>query len=329
MHAPRTERTLFILLATALLWLTNPSLSAPWVIYETGFEPPEFELGYTLDGQGDWLVPWWATPADEALTSQIDTGYFEGMGQQALIGWSAPTGMVESVSAYRPLFVDPAGRGLPLVVFSVTMAIFDDTEPDPNSFRWVVYNREESNNRLFALDFDLASNQIAYLIDDDPQAIETGYGFFPESLYELVITMNMASNVWSAQLNSQLVVNAAPMTLSGRTLDLGDIDAAWVLGPGSDDFGDSYMAFDNFKVVADASSPLPCRVIPRGHWIDGSFLIEIEGEPGRTYALEASSDLEQWFTLAVNTPEDGRFVVLDTEVAGWAWQYYRARTVWP
>ncbi len=329
MHAPRTERTLFILLATALLWLTNASLSAPWVIYETGFEPPEFELGYTLDGQGDWLVPWWATPADEALTSQIDTGYFEGMGQQALIGWSAPTGMVESVSAYRPLFVDPAGRGLPLVVFSVTMAIFDDTEPDPNSFRWVVYNREESNNRLFALDFDLASNQIAYLIDDDPQAIETGYGFFPESLYELVITMNMASNVWSAQLNSQLVVNAAPMTLSGRTLDLGDIDAAWVLGPGSDDFGDSYMAFDNFKVVADASSPLPCRVIPRGHWIDGSFLIEIEGEPGRTYALEASSDLEQWFTLAVNTPEDGRFVVLDTEVAGWAWQYYRARTVWP
>ncbi|MFM1944200.1 MAG: hypothetical protein RI897_3182 [Verrucomicrobiota bacterium] len=329
MESSPAKRSLLGFIAAASLWLTITGSTAPWVIYETGFEPPEFEVGYTLDGQGDWLVPWWATPADEAPTSQIDTGYFEDMGQQALIGWSAPTGMVESVSAYRPLFVDPAGRGLPIVVFSVTMAILDDTEPDPNSFRWVVYNREESNSRLFALDFDMANNRVAYLIDDDPQAIETGYSFIPQSLYELAVTMNLASNLWSASLNGQLIVNAAPMTLSGRTLDLGDIDAAWVLGPDSNDFGDSYMVFDNFKVTADIDTPLPCRVIPLGHWIDGSFLVEIEGEPGRTYALQASSDLEEWFTVAVNTPEDGRFVVLDSEVAGWPWQYYRARAVWP
>jgi hypothetical protein len=304
-------------------------VAAPWVIYETGFEPPEFIAGFTLDNQGDWLVPWWASPVDEALTSQVDEGYFEGLGQQALIGFVAPTGQVESVSVYRPLFVDPVGRGTPLVAFSVTMAILDDTAMDPNSFRWVVYNRDDQDNRLFALDFDMATTSIAYLLDDDPQAIDTGYSFQPEGFYELQLLMNFADNVWSATLNGELIVNAAPMTQTERTLELGDIDAAWVLGPDSSDFGDSYMVFDNFKVVADVEVPLPCQVMPVGHLEDGSFLVELMGEPGRTYALEASSGLEQWTPIATNTPGSGVFVVRDLEVAGWPWQFYRGRAVWP
>jgi hypothetical protein len=303
--------------------------SAPWVIYETGFEPPEFVAGYTLDNQGDWLVPWWASPADEVLTSQVDTGYFDGMGQQALIGFVAPTGQVDSVSAYRPLFVDPVGRGTPIVSFSVAMAILDDTEPDPNSFRWVVYNRDQENNRLLALDFDMETTGIAYLLDDDPGAVDTGLTFVPEGFYELLMVMDFASNVWSASLNNELIVNAAPMTQTGRTLDLGDIDAAWVLGANSTEFGDSYMVFDNFSVVADVARPLPCQVEPLGRLEDGSFIIELTGEPGRTYALEASSDLEQWTPIATNTPGSGVFVVRDTEVVDWPWQFYRGRAVWP
>jgi len=324
-----------------LSWITGlvlsgvGGLSAPWVIYETGFEPPEFVAGFTLDNQGDWLVPWWASPADEALTSQVDEGYFEDLGQQALIGFVAPTGQVESVSVYRPLYVDPVGRGTPLVVFSVTMAILDDTVPDPDSFRWVVYNRDEQDNRLFALDFDMATTGIAYLLDNDPQAFDTGYSFVREGLYELQILMNFANNTWSATLkdalvvNATLIVNAAPMTQTGRTMDLGDIDAAWVLGPDSTGFGDSYLVFDNFRVVADVAVPLPCQVMPVGHLDDGSFLVELTGEPGRTYALESSSDLVQWTAIATNTPGSGVFVVRDLEVAGWPRQFYRGRAVWP
>jgi len=54
----------------------------------------------------------------------------------------------------------------------------------------------------------------------------------------------------------------------------------------------------------------------------------LAGEPGRRYALEASSDLVQWTALATNTPGDGVFVVHDWEVAGWPQQFYRGRAVW-
>lgn len=316
-------------IVAGLLFVLTTSMAAPWTIYETGFEPPEFVAGNALDGQGDWLVPWWAIPEDEWATSRIDAGYFDGLGQQALIGLSAPTAQLDSVSAYRRLFVDPVGRGTPLVVFTVTMAILDDTAPDHDSFRWVVYNRDLIQERLFSLDFDLETTDITYLLEDNSQAVATGYAFLPEHLYQLAIIMNFADNHWSATLNNALIVNTAPLTTSGRTLDLGDIDAAWVLGPSSTGFGDAYMVFDEFRVVADVAAPLPCQLTPLGHLADGSFLIELSGEPGRTYAVDASSDLLVWTAVATNAPGDGSFVLLDKEVAGWPQQFYRGRPVWP
>jgi hypothetical protein len=315
------------------LWVAALALAgvggaaAPWVIYETDFEPPLFTSGFTLDGQDNWL----AAPFEEAHTSAIRHADWYDQGQFAVIGEVPPDSPTAgSVSVYRPLEVDPVARGTPMVGFSVTMSVLDSTDNRYNCFRWVVYNRKAE--RLFALDFDNFTLEISYLLDDD-EFYPTGWTFEPDGLYQLVVTMNFAANRWSAELRSDfasvLLVNAAPLTTRQRTLDLGDIDAAWVLRDQGDEFGNNFLLFDNFKVVADTAVPLASRVEPVQFLGDGSFLLQLFGEPGRAYAIDVSSDLLQWTALTTNTPTDGRFVFLDAEAADYPVSFYRGRAVWP
>jgi hypothetical protein len=303
--------------------------AAPLVVYETGFEPPEFLAGYALNGQGDWWLPWVAWPTNEIHTSWVADEYFEGRGQQAVLGYYAPDGSVNSVSVYRPLFIDPAGTGRPLVIFTVSMAIFDDNEPDLSSFRWVVYNAEDPARRLFSLDFDVGTSDISYLLQDDPAGHPTGRSFLLGHLYDLAMFMNFASNVWSATLNGELIVNAQPLAQDQRRLDLGDIDAAWVRFDDGTPFGDSFLAFDDFKVSTDVGHPLPSRLEPLQVLEDGSFLVKLLGEPGRAYAVDASSDLAEWTALSTNTPGASASVVLDPGAVAAPLRFYRARAIWP
>lgn len=159
--------------------------AAPWVVYETGFEPPEFLAGYALDGQGDWWLPWVAWPTDEIHTSWVADEY------------------------------------------------------------------------------------------------------------------------------------------------LGDIDAAWVRFDDPTLFGDSCLVFDDFKVSTDVGYPLPSRLEPVQVLEDGSFLVELLGEPGRACAVDASSDLAEWTALSTNTPGASASVVLDPGAVASPLRFYRARAIWP
>jgi hypothetical protein len=70
-----------------------------------------------------------------------------------------------------------------VVTFTVVMSIADSSDPAlRDSFRWSVYNTNAEPTRLFSLDFDNATTNIAYLLDDDegswPRPISSsGTGF--------------------------------------------------------------------------------------------------------------------------------------------------------
>jgi hypothetical protein len=314
------------------LLLVVPALAAPGPVsvYSTAFEYPEFTLDFfPPGGQGGWI-----SDVDGVILAatnyavQIIADFFPGEGQQALIGFNPPDG-TNSVSVRKPLDYRPLAAGKPRVTFTVTMAITNGVSTNLDSFRWSVYNRKNGGERLFSLDFDNLTREVSYLLDQDhPAFVSTGFQFERDGSYDLAITMSFASNQWSATLNDQLVVNALPMTTRGATLDLGDIDAVWVAKENRD-FGDNYMVFDNYKVVADSAAPLLCQVEPIQLLSNQGFLLRVVGEPGRTYAVDATSDLATWTPLETNLTAGGSFELLDEGAVGQPRRYYRARAVSP
>lgn len=296
----------------------------PELVYEANFEPPLYSSGLTLTGQDQWT----SFPAGATYTSQILEEAFPGLGSQAILGFAAPeTNSVYSSSAYRPLQYDPVGRGRPLVGFRVTMAVFDSSPGKSRDyFRWSVYNRDAA--RLFSLEFDNQSTLISLQLDDDRfQSLERL--FERDSLYTLEMVMNFASNVWSATLNGELIVNAAPITTKGRPLDLGDIDAVWVMPENQNVYGDNYLVFDDYRVVAAEAVPLPCEVQLTQVLANGHALLRLVGEPGRPYAIDRTEDLVHWTALVTNVPGDGTFVAEDSAALAGSGRFYRGRAIWP
>ena len=143
--------------------------------------------------------------------------------------------------------------------------------------------------------------------------------------------MNFASNLWSATLNNYLIVNSQPISKRDETLDLGDIDAVWIMGWENETFGENYLLFDNYRVAADIVRPLPCAVELLEITGDRQARLSITGQRGLDYVVDASANLVDWTAITTNTVPDeaGSFEILDADAAAESPRFYRARAVWP
>jgi hypothetical protein len=292
----------------------------PVEIFSTDFEPPTYELGFTLADQEEWL-------ADVAGGNQVFSDYFPDLGQHALVGFSEPEGTNSSVSVWRPLNYHPVASGNPVVTFTVVMSIADSSDPAlRDSFRWSVYNTNAEPTRLFSLDFDNATTNIAYLLDDDEGFVATSWFFERDGLYDLMITMDFEANHWKVRLNDLEILSGLPITTAGAGLHLGDIDAVWVRSADNSSFGNNYMVFDDYRVTA---APVSAPHLTLLEWrTDGTAVLQIEGEPGQQFALEFSDALVAWATLTTETlPVSGQLTYEDTGAAGDARRFYRCRVI--
>jgi hypothetical protein len=310
------------ILITTVLWAgigaARLLATEPGVLYETGFEADEgFDLTQTVAGQGGWVS---INSGGNGLVEE----FIEGAGQQAFIGFAPPDDPAEPLFVFHPLNYVPDTSRDSTVRFSTLMAIIDSTYEKYDDFRWSVYN--VAGQRLFTLDFDNDSLLISYALDDGAGFISTGTTFSHASLIELVITMNLARNHWTASLNNLVVVNAQPITTTGATLDIGDIDAVWAIRD-PEDPGDNFMLFDNYRVSVGETDAIPPAIEWGGRSPDGRATLRIFGEPGRSYAVEGSFDLVNWSVIETNSAPDGIFDFVDNQSPDLALQFYRARLV--
>lgn len=305
----------------------------PLWVYSTGFEPPAFRTNAALVPQAGWI-------GDTPGADWIVEGFFEGSGQQALLGYWQPEGSSLTVSVWRPLSFDPIAAGLPVVTFKVSFAIYDCTAANlafRDSFRWSVYNAGSATNttsqRLFSLDFDNATQEIYYQLDDNRFVFadasfvrvnpDTGSG-----LYDLAVVMDFAQNLWSATLNDEPLVDSKPITTKGAALTLGDIDAVWIANH-DERFGDNYLIFDNYRIEADSAVPQVFRLEVLGRQPGVGCALRLHGEEGRRYAIDASTGFSGWTALKTNTVTDGFFDFVDGGAATLVARFYRARSVAP
>ncbi len=298
-----------------LFLMTMASEGASRVLYQTGFEKSEgFDDTLTLIGQGGWV-------GDGSGGNGLLSGFIEGAGQHAFVGFGAPTNRSEFLNVWRPVNHVPGGTNPPLVRFSVTMLVGDsEAKTNRDDFRWSVYNAR--GVRLFSLDFDNQSLGINHVLDDG-KFVSTGWNFENEISYRLEILMDFPANQWSATLGGEVLVEKLPITTRGADRDFGDVDAVWAIRkPGS--AGDNFLVFDDFRVVAeDSVTKIPPRLEALGAVRRGEFLVRVVGTPGVSYVLEGGPDLRTWVPLKTNTPPaDGYFDHLDQ--GGAAWRFYRA-----
>ncbi len=306
-------------LAVACLWLASPvGAKAATLIYGTAFEAEE---GYLIDADLTGQLGWLGEGADGVLTN-----FFEGLGQQAYIGYSIPEGDTNATfSVYRPVNFAPLAANQAMVTFSVRMQIIDSSSTNGpfDDFRWSVYST--NSTRLFSLDFDNETWLISYLLDDGSDFISTGKGFDTEGYYDLLIEMNFARNLWTARLNDEVIVNAQPISAAGKPLHLGDIAAVWILREPSFP-GDNYMLFDEYWITAEAAPAMAPELEFLRILSGGSFQARVYGEPGLAYRIEASTDLQEWqHLMTFILPEGGILDFQDPDAPKFSRRFYRAR----
>jgi hypothetical protein len=312
--AVKTPALWFLL---AVVFLLPARLGAATVLYSTGFEATQgYNPKFELIGQQGWVSDTTTLSGGNGLLTNF-------MGSQAayvgLFPLNPPTNYL---AVWPPLNYSPLATGMPVVKFSATIAIVDSTNGFRDDFFWSVYNSQ--GNNLFTVDFWNNDLGIYYALDGTNSLVFTGATFTNDVAYTLGITMDFARNRWSATLDGAPLVNDQLITTTNAPLNLGDIDALWVIGDAANP-GDNFMIFDNYRVTAEAEPAASLSTF--GRTANGQFLLRLNGPSGARYAIDASADLRLWSALKTNTVTDGAFDYVDTSAAGFAKRYYRARLV--
>lgn len=286
-------------------------------IFSTQFEATE---GYgsttNLVDQNGWL-------GFGSGGNGLFSGYFAGEGQHAYIGLFPPDEGDDQLSVWRPIDFSPS-TNMPIVKFSVLMSIVDSTSTNANydDFYWSVYNQQ--GDRLFTVDFFNDDLRIYYALDGTNNFVWTGQTFTNEVDYTLVITMNFTQNSWGATLNGASLITNQPVTTTGAPLNLGDVDAVWVL-LNPTNAGDNYMVFDKYQITAEAVLPPAPRLETLGYSGNGPFLLRVVGQSGARFAMDATTNFIAWTALKTNVITDGYFDYVDSSAPAFTRRYYRAR----
>ena len=220
---------------TGVFFVTAGSVTN--TIFSTAFETSEgYPSSGTLAGQKGWVE-------NGSGGTGFKTTFFTGEGHAAYLGSTAPTSGTVS-TLWQPLNHVPAPGEV--VTFSVLMEVKDSTNPRRDAFRWSV--RNSAQTELFAIEFNNSARAINYVLDDG-SVISTGWSFSKSSIHILTVSIDFSHDLWSANVDSSTVAANLPVTTTGAPLDLGAIDAVWILLNSS--AGSNYLAFDNYSVTAN------------------------------------------------------------------------------
>jgi hypothetical protein len=311
-----------ILMAVGGGLVANSARGATTNLFFTQFEAAQgYSVSTPLVGQPSSGVVKWTGQGTGG--NGVTNNFVAGQGQQALVGRNAIL-PAEDILVWYPLNFSPVAAGYAIVRFSVFMSVEDSTNNQYDNFRWSVYNT--ASERLFSLDFDNYDSTINYDLDDTNTLVTTGWSFATGTDYELVITMNFASNHWSATLGGAMIVTNLPITTTGAALTLGDIDAVW-LPYYPDTPGNNFMLFDDYRVTAESVPTLPAQMRLLGRTSEGWSLVRVSGQEGSRWALEGTTNLLNWTALKTNLISGGYFDHVDATAAGLNRRFYRARLV--
>jgi hypothetical protein len=280
------------------------------VVYQTAFERTQgYNTNLDLVGQNGWL-------GAGSGGNGVLPGFFPGRGQQAYLGFAPPNPGYDSLFIYRPL-----NRNLSQAQFTVNMAVADSSNSQYDDFYWSVFNQQ--GDQLFTLDFDNYALSVNYALQTSTNWSATSLTFTNGVMYPLTVNLNFVANRWSATFRGVLVATNQPITTRGSPLNLGDIDAAWVVFDTSAP-GDNFMVFDDYAVTGVVPSPR----LQVQNFVAQAPTLRLFGQTNTAFAVDGSTNMVNWAALRTNVvPASGYFDYVDNGAVGLRRRYYRARWV--
>ena len=236
-------------------------------------------------------------------------------GSRLYVGYAPP-----ATNDYFLFLFQPLNTDLPRVHFSTTMAVADSVNSYYDDFYWSLYNQQVSN--LVTLDFDNYELRVYYQLDGTNSRTWSGLSFTNGVAYPLTMDFDFPNNRWSATFGGKLLATNQPITTVGAPLNVGDIDAGWVVY-NPDTPGDNFMVFDDYLVTATLAPP---RLTVLGS-VGGSPALRLTGQPDTTFVIESSTNLSDWMPLKTNKTTGGSFDYVDDGAAGFPSRFYRGRWV--
>lgn len=298
---PRTSPFLLTTLFTLTLLL--PIHAAD--LYSTDFEA--FPVGNNQwAGTEGWISSDPTSGAQGIIQDPVEN---LPLGKTAYLGFEQPAATLTRV--YRTINYNPIPSGVPRIEFESFLGIQDSTNNQRDQFFISFY--DIAGNFLAAINFDnTSSNTLLWrgLSDGSVQTVETGVPFIRGdqtlgfvALQILACQIDLATNLWSAQLDGIPLFTEVPFTDSDfAPLTLGSIAAEWELtSPFTALAGDNWMLVADWFIHSAPQGSTPFLVDSVSRSPVGQTSLSWLGEPGFDYKISYSNDLHIWFENLPNS----------------------------
>lgn len=267
------------------------------ILYDTDFD--NFPVGANnWSGNEGWISN------DTTSGAQaIDENVLPSLLKTATLGFAQPTSNFTFIAL--DLEYDHIASEKPVVEIDTLIGIEDSTNGQRDDFYLSIYNAD--GNRLASIRFDnespdSTSSQFGIWRVSGTNQFDTLFDFTLGELFNLVATVDLEENVWSASIDEIPIFENAQLSNTSAPVDFGFLAFEWELTSPS-----PYNHGDNFLLVADISiqsvdtpshSTGGMKKIEVTHQFDslGGINLNWQTAVGWTDQVEYSNDLVTWFT---------------------------------
>ncbi len=259
------------------------------ILYDTDFDT--FPAGpNNWSGNDNWI-------SNDTISGAqtIDGNVLPGLLNTATLGFSQPTSQFTFVAL--DLDYDHIASEKPIVEINTLIGIEDSTNNQRDDFYLTIYNTV--GNRLASIRFDnqhpeITNSQFGIWRENSTNQFDTLFDFAVGELFNLIATVDLEENTWSASIDSIPIFEDAQFSNSSDPINFGFLAFEWALTALS-----TSNHGDNFLLVADISiqSVGDMTKVEVTHQFDslGGINLNWQTAVGWTDQVEYSTDLITWF----------------------------------
>ncbi|MEN8678923.1 MAG: hypothetical protein ABF391_02630 [Akkermansiaceae bacterium] len=259
------------------------------ILYDTDFDNFPTGANNWAENEG------WVSNDTTSGAQAIEANVLPALLNVATLGFERPASDLTFVALN--LGYDHVASGEPVVEIDTLLGIEDSTNNRRDDFYLSIYN--SAGDRLASIRFDnqdpgAFNSRFGIWREDGTNQFDTLFDFIPGELFNLVATINLENNTWSADIDAIPIFENARFSNTGEPVNFGFLAFEWDLTALT-----TFGYGDNFLLVADVivQTVVETPGLQVTHQFSPSAEITLTWETaaGWTDQVQYSEDLVTWF----------------------------------